>query len=112
MRSLPQNAPVPPSMTVVTLAPDDVFTVAEYPYTRFMFGTPRAYRARYNDPPGEPGVPYAFPLPAVLTARPVAREPIAAELAFGARITTPGYGTYRLARDHNRNVKLVEETNS
>ena len=91
-----------------TLKPDDVFTVQEYRYTRFMFGTDRGYAARYNNPmPADPGTPWAFALPSVLSATPIEREPIVAHLSFGDLVNVPDYGTYRIERDHNRNVKFV-----
>ena len=92
---------------MTTLQHDDVFTVAEYPYTRFSFGTDRGYAARYGETRDDPGIPWANPLPAVLSDTPITRETPVAHLAFGALVTTPGYGTYRLERDHNRNVKFV-----
>jgi len=95
-------------VTVTTLLPEQLFTVAEYTYTRFRFGTDRAYRARYNNPEGPAGTPWANPECSVLSSTPQPRPVIAARLAFGSLVTTPGYGTYRLARDHNRNVKFVE----
>jgi hypothetical protein len=95
---------------VVTLNPEDIFTVAQYPYTRFRFGTDRAYAARYNNPEPEAGIPWANPQEPFLSAERQEPEPIAARLAFGWLVTTPGYGTYRLERDHNRNVKFVEVT--
>jgi hypothetical protein len=95
---------------VYTLLPEELFTVTEYPYTRFSFGTDNAYRERYNSPEGHAGTPWAFSLGAVLSAQPQPKTVIAAHLAFGSLVTTPGYGTYRLERDHNRNVKFVEVT--
>jgi len=94
--------------TVTTLQPNDVFTVEQIAYTRFKFGTDRAYRAKSGSPEGEAGTPWAFPLAAVISDRPQPQEPITARLSFGALVTTPGYGTYRLEPDHNRNVKFVD----
>lgn len=90
-----------------TLTPGDMFTVAEYPYSRFVFGTDRAYAARYGNPVPAPGIPWAFSDAAVISSTPQPAPVISAALQFGALITTPGYGTYRLDRDHNRNVKFV-----
>jgi hypothetical protein len=95
-------------MTAV-LRPDDVFTVEQYRYRRFMFGTDQGYARRYNNPmPADPGTPWAFSLPAVISATPVAREPIAAHLSFGDLVNVPDYGTYRIERDHNDNVKFIK----
>lgn len=90
------------------LLPEELFAVGDIAHTLFMFGTDRAYRARYSDPAGEPGTPWAFPLPAVLSATPQPPAHVQAHLRFGSLVTTPGYGVYRLEPDHNRNVKFVE----
>lgn len=93
---------------VYVLFPDEQFEVAEYQYTRFMFGTDTAYAARYGQTVKEPGHPWAFPMAAAITSTPQTKPVISAHLAFGSLVTTPGYGTYRLERDHNRNVKFVQ----
>lgn len=93
----------------VVLNPEDVFTIAQYQYTRFMFGTDRAYAAKYKStPPANPGTPWAFALPAILSNTPIKREVPVAELSFGDLVDVVDYGTYRVERDHNRNVKFVK----
>jgi hypothetical protein len=93
-------------VTATVLLPEQLFSVNAYRYMRFSFSTPRAYEARYGNLNAAYGRPFATPECAVISAHPVARvEPIAA-FDFGALIQTPEYGTWRIERDHNQNVKL------
>jgi hypothetical protein len=92
---------------IPTLTPGQLFTVQQYEYTTFEFGTDNAYRAEHGDPAGDPGIPWAFPHPAVLSATPIQRPVITGpHLSFGDLVNVPDYGTYRILRDHNRNVKF------
>lgn len=94
-----------------TLKYGDVFTVAEYTYTKFQFGTDNGYRATYREAPrADAGQPWAFALPAVLTAWREAPTPVDYALKFGdiVKVNSDGIsGEFRLARDHNRNVKFI-----
>ena len=98
---------------MITLKYGDVFTVAQYTYTKFRFGTDNGYRAVYHEAPRAAGVPWANPIAAVLTAWREAPTPVDYALTFGdiVRVDSDGInGSFRIERDHNRNVKFVEVT--
>lgn len=91
------------------LKPEDIFTVEQYTYRKFQFGTDRGYAQRYGNPmPADAGTPWAFSLATAITAWKVAQPTIAAHLSFGDLVDVIDYGTYRIERDHNENVKFVK----
>lgn len=95
---------------MVTLVFDNVFTVAQYPYTKFKFGTDNGYLAKSKMPLRDPGKPWAFALAAVITAWREEPTPVDYALSLGDIVTVNSdgiSGQFRLERDHNRNVKFV-----
>jgi len=95
---------------MITLKYGDVFTIAQYKYTKFRFGTDNGYLTRNNMPARDPGQPWANPLAAVLTDFYVPPVVVDYALSFGdvIRVDSDGIaGAFRVDRDHNRNVKFV-----
>ena len=89
-----------------TLTPGELFTVQEYQYTKFRMGSDR-WSVEQRGQTTDSNDIWAFPLAAAITAWRVEPEPVTGpHLSFGDIVEVPGYGTYRILRDHNRNVKF------
>ena len=115
--TVPANAPVFPGhgntvQQPPLIQPGDLFTVKEYAYTTFEFGTNedfsiRSGHSRWPRTPDDIERPvWAFPHAAVISRSPIPRATPRFALEFGSVLLVAGYGWYRLARDHNRNVKF------